>query len=145
MRDELIRDSFVVSIRDSFLSEHLQMDADLTLDKTKKLVRQRETVQKHQVIQKNGDFSHQKCLLTMKALERLPQNHHQDSIITNQLRILSITMKSVHNVVRSLILEFYALPRRPNVKTAKREVILVLNASRRYCYSNNTFRRLQGQ
>ena len=55
MRDEMIRDRIVVGIRDSALSERLQMDADLTLDKAKKLVRQREAVQEHQVILKSGE------------------------------------------------------------------------------------------
>ncbi|XP_065891680.1 uncharacterized protein [Dysidea avara] len=45
MRDEMIRDRIVVGIRDSALSERLQMDAHLTLEKPKKLVRQREAVQ----------------------------------------------------------------------------------------------------
>ena len=56
MRDEMIHDRIVVGIRDSTLSEHLQMDADLTLHKAKKLVRQCEAVQEHQVILKNGNF-----------------------------------------------------------------------------------------
>ena len=48
LRDEMIRDRIVMGIRDSALSERLQLDPDLTLDKVKKLVRQREAVHKHQ-------------------------------------------------------------------------------------------------
>ena len=44
----MIRDRIVVGIRDSTLSERLQMDPDLTLEKAKKLVRQREAVHEHQ-------------------------------------------------------------------------------------------------
>ena len=36
LRDEMIWDRLVVGIRDSTLSERLQMDADLTLDRAKK-------------------------------------------------------------------------------------------------------------
>ena len=44
MRDELLRDRLVVGIRDAALSERLQLDAELTLEKTEKQVRQKEAV-----------------------------------------------------------------------------------------------------
>ena len=44
MKDELIRDRLVVGIRDVTLSERLQTDEALTLEKAKKLARQREAV-----------------------------------------------------------------------------------------------------
>ena len=44
MKDELLRDRIVVGIRDKKLSDHLQVDPDLTLEKAKRLVRQREAV-----------------------------------------------------------------------------------------------------
>ena len=44
LRDEMLRDRIVVGIRDTALSERLQMDADLTLEKAKKSVRQKEAV-----------------------------------------------------------------------------------------------------
>ena len=44
MKEELVRDRLVVGIRDHALSEHLQMEAELTLDKAKRLIRQREAV-----------------------------------------------------------------------------------------------------
>ena len=50
MKDQLIRDCLVVGIRDSALSEHLQLESDLTLDKAKKLIRQREAVRVQQEI-----------------------------------------------------------------------------------------------
>ena len=40
MRNEMIRDKLVVGIRDVALSERLQTDENLTLDKAKKLIRQ---------------------------------------------------------------------------------------------------------
>lgn len=54
LRDEMLRDRLVVGIRDAALSERLQMDADLTLEKAKKAVRQKEAV-KEQHLQLRGD------------------------------------------------------------------------------------------
>ena len=48
MMSEMIRDRLVVGIRDSGLSERLQLKADLTLEDAKKAVRQREAVQEQQ-------------------------------------------------------------------------------------------------
>ena len=48
LRNEMIRDRIVVGIRDSALSEGLQLDPELTLEKAKKLVRQREAVHEQQ-------------------------------------------------------------------------------------------------
>ena len=48
LRDEMVRDHIIVGIRDSALSERLQMDPVLTLEKAKKLVCQREAVHEHQ-------------------------------------------------------------------------------------------------
>ena len=44
LKDELLRDRCVVGIRDTALSEKLQMDATLTLDRAKLLIRQKEAV-----------------------------------------------------------------------------------------------------
>ena len=48
MKEELVRDRLVVGIRDLALSERLQLESDLTLDKAKKLIRQREAVKLQQ-------------------------------------------------------------------------------------------------
>ena len=50
LKEQLIRDRIVVGIRDSSLSTKLQMDADLTLEKAKRLVRQQEAVRGQQAI-----------------------------------------------------------------------------------------------
>ena len=53
---EMIRDRLVVGISDSALSEKLQMDSALTLDKAKRLIRQQEAVHKQQdVLKKPGE------------------------------------------------------------------------------------------
>ena len=44
MKDELLRDRLVVGIRDSTVSQKLQMNAKLTLEEAKKEIRQREAV-----------------------------------------------------------------------------------------------------
>ena len=42
LESEMIRDRLAIGIRDSALSEQLQLDAELTLKKAKKAIRQRE-------------------------------------------------------------------------------------------------------
>ena len=50
MKDQLIRNRLVVGIQDGALSERLQLESDLTLDKAKTLIRQREAVRGQQEI-----------------------------------------------------------------------------------------------
>ena len=45
--EELLCDRLVVGIRDSSLSEHLQMESELILEKAKKIVCQREAMRDH--------------------------------------------------------------------------------------------------
>ena len=54
LKGELIRDRIVVGIRDASLSERLQIDPELTLEKAKTVVRQREAVREQQATLK-GD------------------------------------------------------------------------------------------
>ena len=49
LKNEMIRDRIVVGIQDQALSERLQTVADLTLEKAKTLVRQREAAHEHQL------------------------------------------------------------------------------------------------
>ena len=53
-KEEMIRDRLVVGIRDSSLSERMQMEPDLTLERAKKMVRQREAVHEQQEILKGA-------------------------------------------------------------------------------------------
>ena len=57
LENEMIRDRLVVGIRDSALSERLQLDAELTLEKAKKAIRQHEAVKEQQSILR-GQGSH---------------------------------------------------------------------------------------
>ena len=49
LHDEMVRDRIVVGIRDGHLSEKMQMDPELTLDKAVNLARQSEAIKKQQV------------------------------------------------------------------------------------------------
>ena len=49
----MIRDRLVVGIRNNLLLEQLQMDADLMLEKAKKLIRQKEAVHGQQSVLNN--------------------------------------------------------------------------------------------
>ena len=54
LKDDLIRDHIVVRFRGKALSECLQLDPELTLEKAKKIVRQREAVKEQQQTLQNG-------------------------------------------------------------------------------------------
>ena len=58
LQDEMLRDQIVVGIRDKALSEHMQAEASLTLEKAKTMARQKEDVAE-QSSQLRGDGSKQ--------------------------------------------------------------------------------------
>lgn len=64
----MIRDRIVVGIRDQSQSARLQMDPELTLEKAKTLVRQREVVQEQQSLLQHG----QKVDKSIDSLQRTP-------------------------------------------------------------------------
>ena len=55
LKSEMIRDRLVVRIRDENLSQQLQTDAELTLDKAKKKIHQKEAVHQQHDISKGRD------------------------------------------------------------------------------------------
>ena len=55
LKDELLRDRLFVGIRDQELSNKLQLDPDLTLEKTKKTIRQKEAVKEQRYILQGND------------------------------------------------------------------------------------------
>ena len=59
LHDELIRDRIVVSLRSAALSEKLQRDTYLTLDKAVRMAREDETIRKQQALLRN-DFKEDK-------------------------------------------------------------------------------------
>ena len=68
LTNEMIRDRIVVGIRDEALSERLQFNPELTLEKAKTLVRQREAVHEQQALLRHGP----KQELTVDAVRRRP-------------------------------------------------------------------------
>jgi len=50
LRDEMIQDRIVVALHDSALSEKLQLESELTLEKAITLARNRESIRKQQPI-----------------------------------------------------------------------------------------------
>lgn len=61
LKNEMIRDRIIVGIRDQAISKRLQMVADLTLEKAKTLVQQREAAHEHQLTL-NGSSKEDKSL-----------------------------------------------------------------------------------
>ena len=64
LRDKMLRDRIVVGIRDFSLFERLQMDANLTLDKAKRTVHQKEAVHKQTMSLKVTEASKIQLALT---------------------------------------------------------------------------------
>ena len=54
LHDEMIRDCIVVGLRDAKLSEKLQLDPELTLEKAVTQVRQSESIKKQQPLVRSG-------------------------------------------------------------------------------------------
>jgi len=79
MKDELIHNHLVVGIRDSTLSEGLQLEPELTLDKAKQFIRQRESVraqqaflQQPQIKQESSSLDAVKQSSTRRKLPAIP-------------------------------------------------------------------------
>ena len=68
-----VRDQLAVGIRDSNLSERMQMDTDLTLEKAKKLAQQKEAVreQHSELWDQKGS---KRDPIVLKQLQRRPQS-----------------------------------------------------------------------
>ena len=83
MKDLLIRDRLVVGIRDGALSERLQLESDLTLNKAKTLIRQREAVRGQQEIlhnpQTKDDASPDAVRQSTTTRRKLPAIPHTSS------------------------------------------------------------------
>ena len=77
LHDEMIRDRIVVVLRDAKLSENLQLDPDLTLEKAVKKARQAEAVKEQQPLVRGSSES-----------ERASGSHRQDT------RLGAVTHKS---------------------------------------------------
>ncbi|XP_021340612.1 uncharacterized protein K02A2.6-like, partial [Mizuhopecten yessoensis] len=74
LKEEMIRDRIVVGIRDSRMSEKLQLDANLTLEKAVTQVRQREAVQKQQSVVRDESGSANGLSVGLDAIKKGQKN-----------------------------------------------------------------------
>ena len=82
LRDEMIRDRIVVGVRNGALSERMQYEAGLTLEKAKQMARQKEAIAE-QNSQLRGDGSKQSPIVIEQVkgnLSSQPQQRRRDSI-----------------------------------------------------------------
>ena len=70
LREEMVRDRIVVGIRDAKLSQKLQMDAELTLEKATQLVRESKTIKLQQATLRPDDTT------DIGAVTRKPFRRH---------------------------------------------------------------------
>ena len=71
LKEELLRDRIVVGIRDMALSERLQLESDLSLERAKKIVRQKEAVKDHSQ-ELNSTKRDQTAIDAVKKATRIP-------------------------------------------------------------------------
>ena len=72
LKEELLHDRIVVGIRDMALSERLQLEPDLSLERAKKIVRQKEAVKDHSQ-ELNSTKRDQTSIDAVKKASRTPQ------------------------------------------------------------------------
>ena len=101
LKEEMIRDRLVVGIRDTALSEKMQMDPNLTLETAKKSIHQREAVHEQQQTLKNitdgnldairphrplnpGDNRHRNCAITSDRHDQQRGNRRHTQSRPNQ-------------------------------------------------------------
>ena len=85
-KEEMIRDRLVVGIRDASLSERMQMESDLTLDRAKKLVRQREAVHEQQEILNKGPNTESKDLEEVRSYRAFGDKKRKPTFKRNKPR-----------------------------------------------------------
>ena len=124
LKDKMLRDRIVVGIRDFSLSEHLQMDTNLTLDKAIRAVRQKEAVHE-QTISLQGDGSKKNLVVVYKLRGRHKQKQH--AVGVRMSVILPLNTYNVHVVgVRNTHRQTSVLHRKPFVTSATGKGITVL-------------------
>lgn len=96
IKDEMIRDRLVVGIRDELLSERLQMEADLNLEKAKKLIRQSEAVQQQQGILKSSNKMLE-SIAKSKANSKFTKTHKRLVPLLKAVQKKQITRQPVTN------------------------------------------------
>ena len=114
LKEDLICDRLVVGIRDQALSQQLQMDPDLTLDKAKKRIRQKEAVRQQSDILKG------KTDKPVSDLEGVRYKHKSSKKCDDQPQA---TIRNAHAVERHNILETNAQLKMPLVINVGRHFV----------------------
>ncbi|UYV72447.1 hypothetical protein LAZ67_9003186, partial [Cordylochernes scorpioides] len=79
LHEQLIRDRIVVGVRDKALSERMQLDSELTLEKAVKMVRQQEAVQQQQVDLQRPSTSQKVNQVKFNSKKQSPKQQQQPS------------------------------------------------------------------
>ncbi|UYV70297.1 hypothetical protein LAZ67_7002451 [Cordylochernes scorpioides] len=79
LHEQLIRDRIVVGVRNKALSERMQLDSELTLEKAVKMVRQQEAVRQQQVDLQRPSTSQKVNQVKFNSKKRSPKQQEQPS------------------------------------------------------------------
>ncbi|UYV62413.1 hypothetical protein LAZ67_2000471, partial [Cordylochernes scorpioides] len=79
LHEQLIRDRIVVGVRDKALSERMQLDSELTLEKSVKMVRQQEAVRQQQVDLQRPSTSQKVNQVKFNSKKQSPKQQQQPS------------------------------------------------------------------
>ncbi|UYV71423.1 K02A2.6-like, partial [Cordylochernes scorpioides] len=79
LHEQLIRDRIVVGVRDQALSERMQLDSELTLEKAVKMVRQQEAVRQQQVDLQRPSTSQKVNQVKFNSKKQSPKQQQQPS------------------------------------------------------------------
>ncbi|UYV71374.1 K02A2.6-like [Cordylochernes scorpioides] len=79
LHEQLIRDRIVVGVRDKALSERMQLDSELTLEKAVKMVRQQEAVRQQQVDLQRPSTSQKVNQVEFNSKKQSPKQQQQPS------------------------------------------------------------------
>ncbi|UYV64108.1 hypothetical protein LAZ67_2006591 [Cordylochernes scorpioides] len=79
LHEQLIRDRIVVGVRDKALSERMQLDSELTLEKAVKMVRQQEAVRQQQVDLQHPSTSQKVNQVKFNSKKQSPKQQQQPS------------------------------------------------------------------
>ncbi|UYV80506.1 K02A2.6-like [Cordylochernes scorpioides] len=79
LHEQLIRDRIVVGVRDKALSERMQLDSELTLEKAVKMVRQQEAVRQQQVNLQRPSTSQKVNQVKFNSKKQSPKQQQQPS------------------------------------------------------------------
>ncbi|UYV61429.1 K02A2.6-like [Cordylochernes scorpioides] len=79
LHEQLIRDRIVVGVRDKALSERMQLDSELTLEKAVKMVRQQEAVRQQQIDLQRPSTSQKVNQVKFNSKKQSPKQQQQPS------------------------------------------------------------------